>query len=50
MELEKEKNKDSMKMAWANIESKVRKIKLGGGKSRLDKIKSHLAEFKNIFF
>lgn len=27
-------------MAWANIESKVRKIKLGGGKSRLDKIKS----------
>ncbi len=40
MELEKEKNKDSMKMAWANIESKVRKIKLGGGKSRLDKIKS----------
>ena len=40
MELEKEKNKDSMKMAWANIESKVRKIKLGGGKSRLNKIKS----------
>ena len=40
MELEKEKNKDSMKMAWANIESKLRKIKLGGGKSRLEKIKS----------
>ena len=40
MELEKEKNKDSMKMAWANIESKFRKIKLGGGKSRLEKIKS----------
>ena len=29
-----------MKMAWANIESKFRKIKLGGGKSRLEKIKS----------
>ena len=27
-------------MAWANIESKFRKIKLGGGKSRLEKIKS----------
>ena len=40
MELEKEKNKDSMKMAWADIESKFRKIKLGGGKSRLEKIKS----------
>ena len=40
MDLEKEKNKDSMKMAWANIESKFRKIKLGGGKSRLEKIKS----------
>ena len=40
MELEKEKNKDSMKMAWANIESIFRKIKLGGGKSRLEKIKS----------
>ena len=33
MELEKEKNKDSMKMAWAEIESKARKIKLGGVKS-----------------
>ena len=40
MELEKEKNKDSMKMAWANIESKFRKIKLGGGKNRLDKLRS----------
>tara|TARA_B100000963_G_C22587125_1_gene653635 strand:+ start:67 stop:1695 length:1629 start_codon:yes stop_codon:yes gene_type:complete len=40
MDLEKEKNKDSMKMAWANIESIFRKIKLGGGKSRLEKIKS----------
>ena len=29
-----------MKMAWANIESIFRKIKLGGGKSRLEKIKS----------
>ena len=27
-------------MAWANIESIFRKIKLGGGKSRLEKIKS----------
>ena len=40
MELEKEKNKDSMKMAWAEIESKARKIKLGGGKNRLDKLRS----------
>ena len=40
MELEKEKNKDSMKMSLAEIESKARKIKLGGGKNRLDKLRS----------
>ena len=37
MELEKEKNKDAIKMAWASLESKVRKNKLGGGKERLKK-------------
>jgi hypothetical protein len=34
MKLEEEKNKDAIKMAWATLEAKVRKNKLGGGKER----------------
>jgi len=39
MNLEKEKNKDALKMAWAQLQSRIRKIKLGGGKERLAKLK-----------
>jgi len=39
MNLEQEKNKDFIKMAWAKIEERVRSIKLGGGKSSLKKLK-----------
>ena len=38
MKLEKEKNKDALKMAWATLEAKARKNKYGGGKSRLKKL------------
>ena len=38
MELEKEKNKDAIKIAWATLESKVRKNKHGGGKVRLKEL------------
>ena len=38
MKLEEEKNKDAIKMAWASLEAKVRKNKLGGGKERLKKL------------
>lgn len=40
MNLEKEKNKDALKMAWAQLQSRIRKIKLGGGKERLAKLKN----------
>ncbi len=40
MKLEKEKNKDALKMAWAALEARVRKIKLGGGKERLKKLEA----------
>ena len=40
MYLEKEKNKDALKMAWAQLQSRMRKIKLGGGKERLAKLKN----------
>ena len=39
MNLEQEKNKDFIKMAWSKIEERVRSIKLGGGKSSLKKLK-----------
>ena len=39
MNLEQEKNKDFIKMAWAKIEQRVRSIKFGGGKSSLKKLK-----------
>jgi len=39
MKLEEEKNKDAIKIAWAALEAKVRKNKLGGGKERLKKLK-----------
>ena len=50
MELEQEKNKDAIKMAWATLESKVRKNKLGGGKERLKKLeeKGKLSARKRI--
>ena len=38
MNLEKEINKDALKMAWANLQERIRKIKQGGGKSRLQKL------------
>jgi 3-methylcrotonyl-CoA carboxylase beta subunit len=34
MNLEKEINEDALKMAWANLQERIRKIKQGGGKSR----------------
>ncbi|MGB1114572.1 MAG: acyl-CoA carboxylase subunit beta [Flavobacteriaceae bacterium] len=40
MKLEKEKNKDALKVAWAALEAQVRKIKLGGGKERLKKLEA----------
>lgn len=50
MKLEKEKNKDAIKMAWATLEAKVRKNKLGGGKERLKKLeeKGKLSARKRI--
>ena len=39
MNLEKEKNKDNIKLAWSELQARIRKIKLGGGKTRLEKIK-----------
>ena len=50
MELEQEKNKDAIKIAWAALESKVRKNKLGGGKERLKKLeeKGKLSARKRI--
>lgn len=38
MNLEQEKNKDAIKMAWAKLEQRVRSIKQGGGKTRLKKL------------
>ncbi len=38
MNLEEEINKDALKMAWAEIQQRIRKIKLGGGKARLKKL------------
>ncbi len=38
MNLEKEINEDALKMAWANLQERIRKIKQGGGKSRLKRI------------
>ncbi|MEK9852605.1 MAG: acyl-CoA carboxylase subunit beta [Flavobacteriaceae bacterium] len=40
MKLEKEKNKDALKVAWAALEARVSKIKLGGGKERLKKLEA----------
>jgi len=37
MELENEKNKDALKMAWSSLQTRVRKNKLGGGKASLEK-------------
>ena len=37
MELENEKNKDALKMAWSSLQTRVRKNKLGGGKASLKK-------------
>ena len=37
MELENEKNKDALKMAWSSLHTRVRKNKLGGGKASLKK-------------
>jgi 3-methylcrotonyl-CoA carboxylase beta subunit len=50
MELEEEKNKDALKIAWASIQAKVRKNKLGGGKARLKKLeeKGKLSARKRI--
>ena len=50
MELEQEKNKDAIKIAWAELESKIRKNKLGGGKERLKKLekKGKLSARKRI--
>lgn len=50
MKLEEEKNKDAIKMAWASLEAKVRKNKLGGGKERLKKLeeKGKLSARKRI--
>jgi 3-methylcrotonyl-CoA carboxylase beta subunit len=38
MNLEKEINEDALKMAWAKLQERIRKIKQGGGKSRLKKL------------
>ena len=38
MNLEEEINKDALKMAWAELQHRIRKIKLGGGKARLKKL------------
>ena len=38
MNLEKEINEDALKMAWANLQERIRKIKQGGGISRLKKL------------
>ncbi len=38
MKLENEINKDAIKIAWAALQDRVRKNKLGGGKSRLKKL------------
>jgi acetyl-CoA carboxylase carboxyltransferase component len=38
MNLEKEINEDALKMAWANLQERIRKIKQGGGKSRLKRL------------
>ena len=50
MKLEEEKNKDTIKIAWAELETKVRKNKLGGGKERLKKLeeKGKLSARKRI--
>ena len=50
MKLEEEKNKDTIKIAWAELEAKVRKNKLGGGKERLKKLeeKGKLSARKRI--
>ncbi|MDG1023365.1 MAG: carboxyl transferase domain-containing protein [Flavobacteriaceae bacterium] len=38
MNLEDEINKDALKMAWAELQERIRRIKLGGGKTRLKKL------------
>ena len=38
MNLEEEINKDALKMAWAELQQRIRNIKLGGGKGRLKKL------------
>ena len=38
MNLEKEINEDALKMAWANLQERIRKIKQGGGKFRLKRL------------
>ena len=50
MKLEEEKNKDTIKIAWAELEAKVRKNKLGCGKERLKKLeeKGKLSARKRI--
>ena len=43
MNLEKEKNKDSIKLAWSELQARIRKIKLGGGKHVLKKLKNKVS-------
>ena len=38
MNLQDEINKDALKMAWARLHERIRRIKLGGGKARLKKL------------
>lgn len=38
MNLEQEKNKDAVKMAWSKLQARIRSIKQGGGKARLQKL------------
>ena len=38
MNLEQEKNKDAIKMAWSKLQASIRLIKQGGGKTRLKKL------------
>ena len=48
MNLEKEKNKDSIKLAWSELQARIRKIKLGGGKTRLEKKLKPVFQFQDF--
>lgn len=45
IKLEGEINKDTLKMAWAELQAKIRKIKNGGGKERLKKLEEKREAF-----